>query len=493
MTATTKENAVNYNTPRHNNNNKGRIIPALFWILLRLDVSSAFGSCYCKVDGNLLTGATTTARWSHPHCTSPTPKHKSITTKKETTTTTARSISSSFCFTTATTPTTPAAATRRRKRNGSRWGLLSSHHRTTTAVAGMMTDGADCAAFADDAEDEDNGGDPPSTESRATTTGMVLEEPQQQHTDCGSAADAAPPIDKEEKESGPVGGMDHGRSEEETKQATPPPRIVGNEKNYRIRDCTQAELGVCADLILSSFYGTTNSAAGNNSTNVTPKKQTASTMVTTALQEPWRQLYRMAELNRIQQGYPFGDENKKLHRMLVVAVPVQGDDLSGGGRWSSASAAKEERIVGFVDIDVRPPTNRYSGYSYNPRPYLSDLCIHPDYRRQGLGKALVRACEEFCCTTARPPQNRLPLTEQWDASNGISDVNDLQSNNSNTSAKTKINMEHYSELYIRVEAHNMDAIHMYQSMGYQVLPDNPDCRDGAIFILRKRLRHRRTY
>jgi len=198
---------------------------------------------------------------------------------------------------------------------------------------------------------------------------------------------------------------------------------------YRIRDCQYAELGSCADIILSSFYNSSSSTTKNL----------------------WiRQLSRMGELNRIQQGFPYGDD-RALHRMLVATVRADNGDVF--------LRQEEERIVGFVDVDARIP-NRDTSYTYNPRPYLSDLCIHPDYRRKGIAKGLVRACEEFARNI-----HRTTIT-----------------------GKGRQQQDNKKELYIRVEAHNKAAIDMYSSMGYESIhnPDDPG-KDAKILILHKLL------
>jgi ribosomal protein S18 acetylase RimI-like enzyme len=171
---------------------------------------------------------------------------------------------------------------------------------------------------------------------------------------------------------------------------------------FRIRDSTFADLGQVADTILESFYA--------NATS------------------PWRQLYRMGELNRVQQGFPHAD--KTLHRMLVAVVHT--------------NEPGEERVVGFCDIDARKP-NRSTSYTYNPRPYLSDLCIHPDFRRLGIAQALVHICEEFC---------------------GQDIIKE--------------------EIFIRVEKTNVPALNMYQKMDYRPI-ENPDDPEGTIILLRKNL------
>jgi ribosomal protein S18 acetylase RimI-like enzyme len=175
---------------------------------------------------------------------------------------------------------------------------------------------------------------------------------------------------------------------------------------FRIRDCRHAELGACVDIIMESFYNTTTQA-------------------------PWKQMYRLGELNRLQQGFPYGDD-RALHRMILAEV----DD----------SKTTTTTIVGYVDIDLRPP-NRPTGYSYNPRPYLSDLCIRSDYRRNGIAKGLVQFCEQFV----------------------------LQSKYCD------------NELFIRVEAHNTPAIAMYKSLGYQIIHNPDDPQQTKIWILHRLL------
>jgi ribosomal protein S18 acetylase RimI-like enzyme len=123
----------------------------------------------------------------------------------------------------------------------------------------------------------------------------------------------------------------------------------------------------------------------------------------------WKRLYRLAELNRLQQNFAYADQSK-VHQMLVAEVNDNNNSPN---------------IAGFVDIDTRPLPPEFS--FPQPRPYLSDLCTLKAYRRQGLAKALVEQCEAFC-------------------------------------------MNHNKrELFIRVQEHNVAALTMYQRLGYDVV------------------------
>lgn len=185
------------------------------------------------------------------------------------------------------------------------------------------------------------------------------------------------------------------QEEEEEKEAA--------NTDFYIRDSLFADLTDAADVIQNAFYGDATS--------------------------PWKQLYKMGELNRLQQGFSYADD-RELHRMLVA---VASDPMGGG-----------ERIVGFCDIDARIPVKE-TAYSYNPRPYLSDLAVHPSYRRKGIARAIVKAAEDFC-------------------------LQDIQRQN----------------IFIRVEKNNVAALRMYQDLDYAPIP-NPDDLQGIILLLHKKL------
>eukprot|EP00978_Attheya_sp_CCMP212_P002448 scaffold5013_cov51-Attheya_sp.AAC.1 len=76
----------------------------------------------------------------------------------------------------------------------------------------------------------------------------------------------------------------------------------------------------------------------------------------------------MAELNRLQQNFPYGDDK----HFMYVAVSQETKD-----------------IVGFCDVDARPAKIANAP----PRPYLSDLTVDPNWRRKGIASALVFGSE----------------------------------------------------------------------------------------------------
>jgi ribosomal protein S18 acetylase RimI-like enzyme len=93
---------------------------------------------------------------------------------------------------------------------------------------------------------------------------------------------------------------------------------------------------------------------------------------TRAISQNRRGLYRLAELDRLQQNFPYSDER---HSVFV------------------AVATETKQVIAFVDVDARPATRKRDA----PRPYLSDLCISSAWRRRGIATSLVRTCERTVC------------------------------------------------------------------------------------------------
>jgi ribosomal protein S18 acetylase RimI-like enzyme len=119
---------------------------------------------------------------------------------------------------------------------------------------------------------------------------------------------------------------------------------------------------------------------------------------------PWRHFYRLAELDRLQQNFPYYSDDEQRHSVFV------------------AVAAETKQVIAFVDVDARPATRKQDA----PRPYLSDLCISSTWRRRGIATSLVQTCERTVC-------------------------HDMKRR----------------ELYIRVEQANHAAIQMYKNLHYQ--------------------------
>jgi ribosomal protein S18 acetylase RimI-like enzyme len=115
---------------------------------------------------------------------------------------------------------------------------------------------------------------------------------------------------------------------------------------FYVRNARYMELGKVADIIIDAFYKPS------------------------AFLRPY--LY-LSELSRLQGNYPYEED---VHAFYIAC--------------SGVGSSSEEHIVGFVDVDTRPGTK----ISDAPRPYLSDLAVHGDFRRRGIAKALIKSCEK---------------------------------------------------------------------------------------------------
>jgi ribosomal protein S18 acetylase RimI-like enzyme len=179
-----------------------------------------------------------------------------------------------------------------------------------------------------------------------------------------------------------------------------------------IRRCLYGDLNEAVDVIMSSYY--------------------------VNMKNPWLQMYRLGELNRLQQNFPRMDLN--LHCMFVaIAIPNSNSRLDSGNNNNNSNNQQQKRtIIGFCDVDGRTP-NRPTGYAYNPRPYVADMCVDPAFRRRGIGQQLMQACEDF-----------------------------------------SRNVLQQSQIYLRVETKNQAGFQLYTGMGYrQVIVDDDDDDDGT--------------
>jgi ribosomal protein S18 acetylase RimI-like enzyme len=96
------------------------------------------------------------------------------------------------------------------------------------------------------------------------------------------------------------------------------------------------------------------------------------------------------------------------------------------GTHTSTYASTPARIAGTVEVSVRPISLQFHNASTVERPYLSNLAVHPDYRRHGVGAQLLLACEK----TAR----------DWG----------------------------FEDLYLHVLENNQAARHLYTKLGYRL-------------------------
>ncbi|URR34363.1 GNAT family N-acetyltransferase [Thermosynechococcus sp. HN-54] len=99
--------------------------------------------------------------------------------------------------------------------------------------------------------------------------------------------------------------------------------------------------------------------------------------------------------------------------------------------------------VGSVEVQLREIKGE-------PKPYLSNLAVHPHYRRRGIGRRLLHTVEGGLCAT-------------------------------------------YSDLYLHVLAHNQAAQQLYACCGFEVVEEGFTFWGERKLLLRKSLAGDRPY
>lgn len=109
----------------------------------------------------------------------------------------------------------------------------------------------------------------------------------------------------------------------------------------------------------------------------------------------------------------------------------------------------KDQVIGFVEVTEKTfglPENENSGTEL--RPVLTNLAVHPSFRKAGVGSSLLQACEDI-------------VAQEWHAHN---------------------------EIVLEVEDDNPKALAFYQKRGYQVVFEDPASRryDTNGFFLQKK-------
>ena len=138
------------------------------------------------------------------------------------------------------------------------------------------------------------------------------------------------------------------------------------------------------------------------------------------------QFQTFSSLSSTFQTFRYAERSGARHRMLVV---VPEDD--------------EDQVIGFCEVDDCIPKGEIRPA---PRPYLSNLAIVDEFRRQGLARMLLNRCESIA-------------REEWGQ----------------------------SQLYLRTEEENNAATGMYESCGYALESDYVNSKGETVFLFRKSL------
>jgi len=179
-----------------------------------------------------------------------------------------------------------------------------------------------------------------------------------------------------------------------------------SSSSFHICEALYSDLNQAADLMTDGFY---------------PQLQNNPIL---------RPIRYFMELDRLQTNFPYDSDGRHYY---LVAVAVEDDVTTNGG-----DKGRDRRILGFCDIDGRIPAADSPSLSplvpnvQRPQPYFSDLVIHPEYRRQGIGMALM------------------------------------------TEAERRASDMGFNELYLGVKRTNQVALDMYSKIGYEFIQPQGD-------------------
>ncbi|KAL7482831.1 hypothetical protein ACHAW6_008489 [Cyclotella cf. meneghiniana] len=177
-----------------------------------------------------------------------------------------------------------------------------------------------------------------------------------------------------------------------------------NNFTYFVRQACRSEIDQITDVLMKAFH---------------PQSQ------------PMFDSYiRKYKYNHLQMCF---DAIPECERALFVACAVSSHQNIHKYPTVNAPRNGEETIIGFCCVDGRPPdpSSKLEFLTAStlattcPRPYLADLGVLPAHRRNGLGRLLVRACEE------------------WAFSRG------------------------YDTMYLKADEKNTNGMNLYKIMGYK--------------------------
>lgn len=182
--------------------------------------------------------------------------------------------------------------------------------------------------------------------------------------------------------------------------------------DYYIRDATKDDLSEVADLMMMCF---------------TPEMN--------------HQLRKMFEVCRLQTTFPHPDDQ---HFFLVACETT--NDTDGND---------EETIIGFCKVDGRMRTDMFATLCESfpqhiqtipQTPYATDVAVHPNRRRRGVAKQIMREVEH--------------RVRRWD----------------------------FDSLHLGVETDNEHALNLYRGLGYEMLVERMvDEKNRCVHLLKRNI------
>lgn len=138
---------------------------------------------------------------------------------------------------------------------------------------------------------------------------------------------------------------------------------------------------------------------------------------------------------------------ERLHTQMSLESNWPNPVLRNQHEMWVAVQSQNGQILAFCELDNRPPRNDSDPEAAKIRPYMCNLAVHLDWRKQGLAQDMIHQCEAS--------------VELW--SGGADE-----------------------KLFLKVKEQNQPAVNLYTKLGYGVVSSQVDEKTEETLLVMKR-------